>query len=100
MKPIKLQEDGAYGLGFAASLIDGPLVDFFDLADLERTQQLETSVWDKYSWQTLLRKCKAADLIEIDEHEGGPGMSDTFYWVVVHDLDEFRRELRELMLAA
>jgi hypothetical protein len=37
---------------------------------------------------------------EIDEQEGGPGISDTYYWVAVDYLDSFRTELREIILSA
>ena len=36
----------------------------------------------------------------IDEHEGGPVMRDTYYWVAVDDLGSFRTELREIILSA
>ncbi len=100
MKSVKLKEDEEYGLGFAASLIDGTSIDLFDLVDLECTEELETAVWDKYNWRSLIQECDSAQIIEIEEHEGGPGMSDTFYWVAIHDLEDFRRELRGIMLAA
>ena len=32
--------------------------------------------------------------------EGGPGMSDTYYWISIDDLASFRDELKKILLSA
>jgi len=100
MKPIKLSTHKEFGPGFAASLIDGLSVDIFDLAELECTDELHDALWGERNWRSVIEEFESVTLIEIEEYEGGPGMSDTFYWVAVDDLDKFREELREIILSA
>jgi hypothetical protein len=100
MRPITLNIHKEFGPGFAASLIDGLSVDVFDLADLECTDELHDALWGERNWRSLIEECESVTLIEIEEHEGGPGMSDTYYWVAVDDLDTFRAEVREIILSA
>jgi len=100
MLPLKLSIHKEFGLGFPATLIEGLTIDIFELADLEQTDELCDAVWGSRNWLSLIEECGSATLIEINEHEGGPGMSDTFYWVAVADLDSFRAELREIILSA
>ena len=93
-----LEDNEQYGRGFGASLIDGPSIDIFRLAGLELTDELTDNLWNNVNWQSLLDACQSATVIETSETEGGPGMSDTFYWVAVDNPERFGRELREVIL--
>ena len=76
---MKLENNSEYGPGFSASLIDGPSIDLIDAAGLDWSEDLDNAVWEKYNWLSLLGECESANVIELEEHEGGPGMSDTYY---------------------
>ncbi len=99
MDSIIFENHEDYGQGFSASLVDGPSIDLFNAAGLEWTEQLDDAVWGERNWLTLLEECSSITIIEIEEYEGGPGMSDTYYWVAVDDPELFCRELKEIMLS-
>lgn len=95
-----LEYNDQYGDGFSASLMDGPSIDLFQVAGLECTDELWAAVWDTFNWQSLLTECGSATIIEIGDQDEMPGMSDIFYWVAVDNPEEFRCELREVMLSS
>ena len=83
-----------YGDGFSASLMNGPSVDLFEIAGYEWTPELNDAVWGDYNWKSLLEECSSIELIEIEEHDEIPGMSDTYYWIAIDDEEKFKKELR------
>lgn len=85
------------GLGFAASLMDGPLVDPFTLAGIKNCDELEEAVWEETNWKDLLEDHTGVHLVVIGEDES-PRVSDVSYWVWVSDPLELARELREAIL--
>lgn len=96
---MKLENNSEYGPGFSASLIDGPSIDLIDAAGLDWTEGLNNAVWGKYNWLSLLAECESANVIELEEHEGGPGMSDTYYWVSIDDPISFQHELKTIIFS-
>jgi hypothetical protein len=92
--PERLVEENreeAVGLGFAASQVDGPSVDLLDFAGIEAEDSLDCR------WYDTVFEC-GANAQELEEFEGGPGMSDTFYWVECGDPHVFARNLREYFI--
>jgi hypothetical protein len=85
------------GLGFGASLIDGPQVDLASIAGLQLSDNASDRLVDQCSWQAILDGCSAAHCIEIGEQDG-PGVSDVFYWVSVTHPEELARQIREFIV--
>lgn len=88
------EEKSGYGLGFSASLIDGPYVDIFMVAGLRNTDELSDGVWGNANWLTILESCWAVSIEEQESIDEFPGQNDTFYWCEVADPRQFARELR------
>jgi hypothetical protein len=99
-KQNKLTSNEAYGAGFSATLMDGPHVDLFEIAELEWTSELNDAVWGKHNWQSLLEECEEVEVTETGTQDDAPGMSDVFFWVAINDPKKFKRQLRAAMLAA
>ena len=95
-----LEHNEKYGDGFAASLMDGPIVDLFEIAGFEWTSELNDAVWGKYNWKSLIEECGSVNLIVTSEHDHVPGMSDVFFWVAIDDAKKFKKELRNVILAS
>lgn len=94
-----MQSNDEYGDGFSATLMDGPSVDLFDIAELEWTSELNDAVWGNHNWKSLLEECEAVEIIETGTQDDAPGMSDVFFWVAINDPEKFKIELRAAMLA-
>lgn len=86
------------GLGFAASALYGPAHDLFKIAGLHRDFELESRVWDKSNWKSLLEQCYGTDVVELEERDIAPCSTDVSYWISIGDPAEFARELREAIL--
>ena len=97
-KKTFLRKNKKYGQGFSASLMDGPSVNFFEIADVEYSDELNDAVWGKHNWQSLLDECSSALIITLKEYDLAPGQSDVTFWVAIDDATEFRQELREVIL--
>jgi len=95
-----LEHNEKYGDGFAASLMDGPIVDLFEISGFEWTSELNDAVWGKYNWKSLIEECGSVNLIVTGEHDQVPGMSDVFFWVAIDDAKKFKKELRNVILAS
>ena len=50
--------------------------------------------------KSLLEECGTVEIIETDRQDHVPGMSDVFFWVAVDDAKSFKKELRNVILAA
>lgn len=92
-----LTKNEEYGDGFSASLMNGPSVDLFEIAGYEWTPELNDAVWGDYNWKSLLEECGSIEIIEVEEHDEIPGMSDAYYWVAVDDEEKFKEELRGMI---
>jgi hypothetical protein len=68
-----LQSNKEYGVGFSASLIDGPSVDLFEIAEIEYSDELHDAVWGKHNWQSLLGECGSAFILTLEEYDLAPG---------------------------
>ena len=95
-----LQFSKKHGKGFSASLMNGPSVDLFEVADLEWTSDLNDAVWSQYNWKDLLEECEGVEIIETGGQDHTPGMSDVFFWVAVFDPKNFKKSLRKAILAS
>jgi hypothetical protein len=87
------------GLGFDASLIDGPSVDFFNLAGIDSSDGIHDAVWKDNNWQSILDQCEEAFCVEIGDEDYRSGASDTFYWVCVTNPEQLARQLREFIVS-
>lgn len=92
--PTKKLVSNNIGFGFNASLIDGPELCLFELAGLFLVDEVYDHIWDTINWRDLLGLCSSVEIQELEEFEGGPGMSDTYYWCAVSNPMTFARELR------
>jgi hypothetical protein len=91
----KLEKRRRRGCGFDASMVDGPTrISLEDIAGMEFTVEEHDAVWGATNWHELVDECHAAEVETEEEFEGGPGMSDVFYWVYVKDPVEFARQVR------
>ena len=88
-----------HGLGFSASLMDGPEVNYFDIAGLPCNDTLHDAVWGESNWQSLLDSCDEALLYETGTIDEIPGRSDVYYWISVDNPRRFARQLRELIIS-
>jgi len=86
-----------FGLGFRASLIEGPNIDLFALAGF-RSADLQLAVQDRTNWCHLVDLCPSAKRIEVGAQDG-PGISDALYWVAVQDPVALAQELREAIVS-
>lgn len=86
------------GLGFAASLSNGPEHDLFKIAGLHRDYELKSRVWDELNWKSLLERCDGTDVVELEESDLAPCNTDVTYWVSIGEPVEFARALRETIL--
>ena len=92
-----LTQNEEYGDGFSASLMNGPSVDLLEIAGYEWTPELNDAVWGEYNWKSLLEECSSIEIIEVEEHDEIPGMSDKYFWVAVDDEEKFKEELRGMI---
>jgi hypothetical protein len=83
---------------FNATLIEGPDINLFKVANLEETQELSEAVWNATNWQKLLEGCAFVSLIEEKEIDCSAPMTDVYYTYRVEDPVEFSNELRTIML--
>jgi hypothetical protein len=74
-----VHDDTDRELIFYGTLIEGPDVDLIDLSGLDLTAEEQERVWSEVSPRTLLVEELDCEEIELDEFEGGPGMSDSRY---------------------
>jgi hypothetical protein len=93
-----LEKNKKYGNGFSASLMDGPSVDFFEIADIERTDGVIDAVWRNHNWRSLLEECGSAEIIPVIEYDLAPGQSDISFFVAIDNPEKFKRELRKVIL--
>jgi hypothetical protein len=93
-----LTKNKKYGAGFPASLMDGPTVDLFEIAEIEYTDELSDAVWRSHNWQSLLEKCRSIEIITLQEHDDYPGQSDVTFWIAIDDPIKFKRQLRKAIL--
>ena len=93
-----LTKNKKYGNGFPASLMDGPTVNLFEIADLEETDELSDAVWGNHNWQRLLEQCRSAEIISLEEYDYVPGQSDVTFWIAIDDPIKFKRQLRKVLL--
>ena len=93
-----LTKNKKYGNGFSASLMDGPTVNLFKIADLEETDELSDAVWSNHNWQSLLEECHSAEIITLQEHDDAPGQSDVTFWIAIDDPIKFKRQLHKVLL--
>lgn len=82
---------------FSGSLVDGPSIDLIELSGLELTDDEQDRVWENTSPRDLLDEAGCEE-IELEEFEGGPGMSDTFYEYRCGPKETFVSELRAVLL--
>lgn len=94
-----LQQSDEFGLHFTASSMDGPDVDFFAIAGLPDTDELNDGFWGKSNWEELIECCPSASLSEEYEVDDCPGYSDSYSTFEVSDPAEFARELRSGILS-
>lgn len=71
------ESDGDYS--FTGRLIDGPDIDLEALAGLTLTDDESDRIWGRISRRSLLIECLDCEEIELEEIEGGPGLSDSIY---------------------
>ena len=91
----KLKKRRRRGYGFDATMVDGPTrISLEGIAGMEFTNEQHDAVWGATNWHELVDECYAAEVETEEEFEGGPGMSDVFYWVCVDDPVEFARQVR------
>jgi hypothetical protein len=74
--------------------VDGPDFDVIYGSGLELTATQHDQLCE-FDWQSIVDECHEAEVIEEDDFEGGPGMSDTYYWVDIGDPARFLRQLRQ-----
>ncbi len=92
-----LSMDDDHGLGFHASLMDGPSVGAVTFSGLEWSDDLADMVAETH-WQDILEECPSAEVMETGDQDDAPGMSDVFYWVHVSSARGLARELREWLV--
>ncbi len=83
---------------FSGSLLDGLSVDLIDLAGLDLDDDERDRIWERLTPRdVLIEYCDCAE-IDIDEFEGGPGMSDRYFEYRCGNKREFVERLRAALL--
>jgi hypothetical protein len=90
-----MSKNDDYGLGFNASLVDGPAIGIFDLCGIYPDSNLHDRFVSKYSWLRLFEESQNANCEVLTHSDCGPGTCDTYYWVCVSDPTGLAREIRE-----
>lgn len=80
------------------TLLEGPDVDLIELSGLNLSDEEQDRIWDEISPRNLLVDCLNCEEIEVDEFEGGPGMSDSTYEYRCGSRDSFVKRLSEILL--
>jgi hypothetical protein len=92
------------GWGFEASQVDGPSTygkfsfPLFPDGGIELTDNQQDQLFSGLNWMEMVDACDTAETIEEEDFEGGPGMSDSFYWIAISDPAAFLRQLREFVV--
>lgn len=89
---VEDSEGGEWDRGFGATQSGGPDIDLASFAGISASDCIE------YTWTDAVFEC-GGNVQELSSFEGGPGASDTYYWIECGTPLTFARSLR-LLLAA
>jgi hypothetical protein len=85
-------------LVITGTLIEGPDVNLVSLAGLQLSEEEWYAIWEKVSPRELLVEVLECEEIELEEMDGGPGLSDSRYEYLCGDRDEFIARLSDALL--
>lgn len=87
---VQESEGGQWDPGFGATQMGGPDIDLARFAGISASDCID------YQWTDAVYEC-GGNVEELSSFEGGPGASDTWYWIECGKPLAFARKLRVLL---